>query len=286
MKTHHALSILFIRRFLLLMHFLLDLSECILVRHLCRLHLFDLGLVSYCKDWLVASIKEHAPVKCKSKNVALFDARWNELPFFSSSRPVKYMKRFNNRVSSMSFLQGGDFFLIMQLLPIVFGTSHQTWNMPKNVFEDIQEVLVLQKEIGMDLKMKMKWSEFELNELDLRIQRYRTLLKKNFSSYSKSDFCFSKFHEPSHLSHYIRLFGPAMNTDNGMQENGHKFLAKVPYSRSSRQVGFEHQMILWTRRWRLMLSNPSWYAYIENTGGSDQQMEKVEKKKFELERNT
>ena len=65
-----------------------------------------------------------------------------------------------------------------------------------------------------------------------------------------------------------------MNTDTSAHENGHKFLAKVPYSRTSRQKGFEKQMIRWTRRWRMMLGNSSWYSYIEKSIEDD----KVEQK--------
>jgi len=35
----------------------------------CRLHLYDLGLVSYCKDWIVQIIKDYAPPKCKGKTL-------------------------------------------------------------------------------------------------------------------------------------------------------------------------------------------------------------------------
>jgi len=68
--------------------------------------------------------------------------------------------------------------------------------------------------------------------------------KSAFESKSKSGVKFPKFHTALHYVDFIRLFGMPNNTYSGHWEKAHRFLVKLPYLRTGRNVEGVQDLIM------------------------------------------
>lgn len=146
-----------------------------------------------------------------------------------------YLRRFNSGISNLSFLEGTDYFSIIQIIPFIIcdsGTdlmdSDSLLHFVK-IFELLLSLsyLIFKTEIWDPTVVKEYWKTvFAL---------YKLFSDKNYTSMSKTGLNYSRFHELYHMHIWIGLFGAPCNYDEQATERNHKRWAKDIYKGTSRQ---------------------------------------------------
>ena len=91
---------------------------------------------------------------------------------------------------------------------------------------------------------KTSYTYSDLRRLKTLTTTYLVSFKKAFAGYSKSNFQMVKFHHPTHVAHFIMLFGPPTVWSAQTWEMAHKFYVKLAFLRTDQQLRDHSEVML------------------------------------------
>jgi hypothetical protein len=133
----------------------------------CMLHTFlSNGLVKRLLDATLALIKESKESFSGSRGGNLriqgFDNRWKHVPGYS--RRKRYLRKFNNGISNLSFLTGEDYKHILMQLRVVLGTD-PSFFMDSQSFTNVVAAIDILHELVENLWSRTSWSSSDIEGL-------------------------------------------------------------------------------------------------------------------------